>query len=622
MGSASINTTHFLFSSWQSVDDVDQLQKLFKSRLAALPSSLAEKWKGILHFTNGTVTDTLGEELISTLAQWKSPRNMIEGAHVNASRLDCKYTFCPWPSQDGQFTLFAAALTARASTVSSPCPTLDNVTSPGSYLFLQLPPASSKSTCTPEAAAASAIKAGAKGVVLASSFKDDGSIPPIGNRVPASNQGFNVPVTLVSSTSGANIAKALKSAGSAGLDLSFSTLGGVGQLVGVDGEGRLAEVGWNKFADFRMLGWQAQWFEKQCEIQETLSKRSDLVVPVFNAVMTGTTTSVLFPPKSLLKQFSTIELEFTLSCPAGNMDESCSVWDRIVSVSTSCEIASSSSSSGSGGSGGSGGSVSGGRSHTKTFEVGRWINAFQRSGRWLTRTPILGTELGGGSCNFTFNVGLNNPWRATLNIRYSDFLPDVAATTTTITTTTSSSIAADVSPPPMSNLPIVYVNPSEIFSSSSYNINKTFAFMIPSGTKRVEIASLITGHSGCEFVSTSHSFVVNGHEKNQHSTNDATYYDRYMQAGTAFGCANKIVKGATPNEHGTWYFGRNGWCNGMDVAPLRWDITKDIDWSESGLAKTQHLQYKALAFPNGASSNGTDAGCAGNIRQSSFLVFY
>ena len=66
-----------------------------------------------------------------------------------------------------------------------------------------------------------------------------------------------------------------------------------------------------------------------------------------------------------------------------------------------------------------------------------------------------------------------------------------------------------------------------------------------------------------------------------------------------------------------WYFGRNGWCNGQDVKPLTWDITKDIE-----IGSTNVVKYTALAYPDGNDTNGTNVGCNGNIRQSSFLIFH
>ena len=77
-----------------------------------------------------------------------------------------------------------------------------------------------------------------------------------------------------------------------------------------------------------------------------------------------------------------------------------------------------------------------------------------------------------------------------------------------------------------------------------------------------------------------------------------------------------------PNEHGTWYFGRNGWCDGQDVAPLVWDITADVDLKTPGAVNS--LRYFALAYVggDGAAGNGSDAGCQGNIQQSTYLIYY
>ena len=563
----TINQSHFLFTAHHQLAEVTNMKALFHQCLSKMSTTMQDIWSSRLHFTNGTASQTLGNELITTLTQWKTPLNKIINADksINVTRLDCKYTYCPWPSQTAEFTLVAAGKP------KTQCGTLPNITDSKSYLFLQ-----QKAPCTPIGLAKAAVQAGAKGVIIAT----DQSTPhpaPVGHDANSNDQGLNVPVSIVSYTDGVSIAAALSSLSSSStssksLSLSFTTDAALGQFVAIDGTGKLAEIGWEKFDTMQMLGWQAQWFEYQMK-RIALTKIPAFVVPVFDAVMTGTTQSITMPPSFLLSQFNTIELDFSLECPAGNMEEECSVWDRIVSVTAQCD------------------------NDIASFEVGRWINAFQRQGHWLTKTSILSSDLGNKNCNFTFNVGLNNPWRASLNIRYSNVLKDRSFDT--------------------SMVPIVYLNPSESFTSNAYNINKTFSFTTSKTTSRIELVSLITGHSGCEFVSTSHTFVINqGKTKNNYSTSDPSYYDRYMNAGTNYGCANQIVNGATPNEHGTWYFGRNGWCNGQDVKPLIWDITSDIN-----IGGSNELKYQALAYPiNGG--NGTDAGCAGNIRQSSYLIFH
>ena len=46
--------------------------------------------------------------------------------------------------------------------------------------------------------------------------------------------------------------------------------------------------------------------------------------------------------------------------------------------------------------------------------------------------------------------------------------------------------------------------------------------------------------------------------------------------GSALGCAMRVTEGAVPNEHGTWLYGRGGWCDGLQVSPWRTDITEQV----------------------------------------------
>lgn len=149
---------------------------------------------------------------------------------------------------------------------------------------------------------------------------------------------------------------------------------------------------------------------------------------------------------------------------------------------------------------------------------------------------------------------------------------------------------------------------------------------------QVELYTVITGHgsdeNGCgEFCVTSHHFLVNGVfnntrifdsagsnvcERNVIHTTFALYckspiqyysskswstFDdiwltghRYMFCsrsyvgalgcgiGSALGCAMRVREGAVPNEHGTWLYGRGGWCDGLQVNPWRIDITKQVQY--------------------------------------------
>ena len=67
-----------------------------------------------------------------------------------------------------------------------------------------------------------------------------------------------------------------------------------------------------------------------------------------------------------------------------------------------------------------------------------------------------------------------------------------------------------------------------------------------------------------------------------------------------------------PNEHGTWFFGRNGWCDGQDVKPWEMEITSILNPP----GKMNIIEYAGLY--KGDTPNPTSN--PGEILMSSFLV--
>ena len=89
-----------------------------------------------------------------------------------------------------------------------------------------------------------------------------------------------------------------------------------------------------------------------------------------------------------------------------------------------------------------------------------------------------------------------------------------------------------------------------------------------------------------------------------------------MKAGTPFGCADLVPSGAVPNEHGTWYYGRNGWCDGQDVKPVVFDITNYIVDGDN------EVKYWGLGYDVGGEGGGSEDGCGGYILMSSSIAIY
>ena len=61
------------------------------------------------------------------------------------------------------------------------------------------------------------------------------------------------------------------------------------------------------------------------------------------------------------------------------------------------------------------------------------------------------------------------------------------------------------------------------------------------------------------------------------------------------GCAEEVDTGVVPNEYGTWLYGRDGWCNGREVAPWVVDVTADLRTAPRANAT---LTYTALWCAN------------------------
>lgn len=326
-----------------------------------------------------------------------------------------------------------------------------------------------------------------------------------------------------------------------------------GQFVAIDANGWLAEVRWEKYATLKMLTLEAQRLEYDKLLHERLAKPAH-VVPIFNGRSQSTVAEIRMPPRSFMQSFDGMSLDFALSC-AGNIDRDCMVWDRIISLSVQCDDSS------------------------DAFELGRWITPFPgRSGRWLTRSPLIPLLGDGNLCTFSVNLGVNDPWIVSLNLRFENF--ESARKVTSV-------------------LPLKYPNPTEYFKDSSYNLNRTVSFSVKDGTSHVEIISFITSHSGCELWPTSHHFIVN--DNSDFNTLKPKCFDCFMEASSDYESAAEFRRRTT------------------DVVPLVWDITAAVNLTP---VKENTLRYQAFSYTVGKPHEPNESGCGGNIRQSSYLVFY
>nr|CAB3262253.1 uncharacterized protein LOC100179023 [Phallusia mammillata] len=351
----------------------------------------------------------------------------------------------------------------------------------------------------------------------------------------------------------------------------------------IDCNGNLAEAGWFLYPSLEFLAWQMQWLEYKSNLQSNISELTDYVVPVFNGTTMQGKSGTGYATVTLnnLHTYQSLYLDMQLGCP-GTMDEDCPPWDHTPTLYVSCD-----------------------KSSTSWTEIGRWITSFRRKvGHWLTDIspllPVLSVSQGETQeCTFQLKMTAwwAKAWVATLNLRFVQKPHSFA-----VLEKWSNNM---VGPYAYSVVPLFQGGTFD----KTYNQNyKPYQFEIPSGVKAVQIYAVITGHGSdnnncAEFCVTSHHF----------SINNKTYIRTFTNAGTPLGCAHRVPQGVVPNEHGTWLYGRDGWCDGQQVDPWVIDITMDVKSSSSNT-----VTYKGLF--NGKDPNPTQN--PGVIKMVSYLVYY
>ncbi|XP_061530766.1 uncharacterized protein si:dkey-256h2.1 isoform X2 [Phycodurus eques] len=354
------------------------------------------------------------------------------------------------------------------------------------------------------------------------------------------------------------------------VNVSFQTTPSPNFFIAIDQQGALAEMGWFLYPSFSFINWQAQWFDFSAALQLKLESPAT-VLPVFDKVQMqsdkGAVADVNIPPD--LSAFDTLMLDASLSCP-GSRDASCPRWDHTVRLFVCCDRL-------------------GPYCHV---ELGRWITAFRRGiGRWQTDVSPLLPVLDAGVCRFTMKTApWAMPWVVSLNLRFS---------------------VANLTGEKLRPFRVMSLYDGGTFDKTYNRRYPPIEFPVPASTKKVELYAVITGHgsddNGCaEFCVTSHHFLVNGVHNNTRS---------FDSAGSALGCAEHAKEGAVPNEHGTWLYGRGGWCDGLQVDPWRLDVTTQLE--VSGQASNT-IRY--LGLFNGKDPDPTQQ--PGYIVMSSFLVFF
>jgi len=320
--------------------------------------------------------------------------------------------------------------------------------------------------------------------------------------------------------------------------------------------------------NLKMAANEGIYYNFEAERETRLSSQNATVVSIFDKEelsdpgWAGTRgyAEVSLPDADTMATFDSAELDLGLGCIGDGEYGTCPAWDYIVHLYLCDED----------------------NTESCDTEFGRWITTYHREGRWVHDiTPLLPLIKSGGTRRFAFYT--QQPYEVDLKIRL---------------------INAGKSDHP--------VETHYLFGGGGFNMEYNDKYSpvsidIPADASKVELATVITGHGmsspgNCaEFCNTTHEF----------SFGDNKVIVDFPQASKSQDCMDQVSEGTVPNQYGTWWYGRSGWCPGKEVLVDRFDITSKVTSGE-----TVELLYQG--YYNGAPYSGGGA----NIVMTSWLTIY
>ncbi len=295
---------------------------------------------------------------------------------------------------------------------------------------------------------------------------------------------------------------------------------------------------------------------------------------------------VNLPSADEMARFDTLEIDLSMECP-NHRDGECGAWDYLSHLRL-CTPAPAADGGVDGGD--DAGDASAGPAWRCDREIARWITSYWRETRWVTDiTPMLALLQSGGATHLRWDA--SGQW----DPRSTDYVV---------------SLSLRLSNRNRGVRPVAAV---PLWTGAAWNAtydsdHAPVRVTVPDGTRRAELYTLVTGHGGvqptncAEFCNHEHRIAIDM---------GAAHVKNFPEARSADGCADRVGEGVVPNQHGTWYFGRGGWCPGLDVAGWSVDVT-----SELAPGTAHELRYTTAYNGRPVSSN------LGNIELSSYLIYY
>lgn len=323
---------------------------------------------------------------------------------------------------------------------------------------------------------------------------------------------------------------------------------------------------WPWAGNIAYAAYEAGYLEADAEARAALAATEAASVPLFlGEVLEDGFAEVDVALPADLETYDSLAIEATLRCPDPDADElgNCGAWDYLARLWVR----------------------DGDAADAPELEVGRFITSYHRETHWIVDASALLPRLPAG---------------ATRHFRW-EWAPswNTQPTATELRLVFGRRGGAR----PAATTPLFV---GGAFGPGYNEGREPVRVPISAAATRVELWAIITGHGAetaqcAEFCGHQHQFTVNG----------VLHTRAFPEAGSEEGCVGAFASGMTPNQAGTWWFGRGGWCPGAPVAPWVVDVTADVTPGADAV-----VDYRALL------GGATPPADAGEIVLSSYLVVY
>jgi hypothetical protein len=307
-------------------------------------------------------------------------------------------------------------------------------------------------------------------------------------------------------------------------------------------------------------------FDAESDLAERLDAEGATVIDLWKGevLMEKADTTVTLPSAAEMASFDTLEVEVWQSCPDAEEIElgNCGAWDYLANLFLTDDAAT-------------------------PVEVARFITSYHRETHWVVDASALLPRLATGgphAFQWSFAPSWNTqPTGTKLSLRLSNQKKGAMPT-----------------------------EAHDLFTggdfNAAYNAGRApVTVPIPASAQKVELFVIVTGHGSdphqcAEFCDHQHVFTVNGHD----------HAHDFPMAGTEDQCMPNLTHGMTPNQAGTWWYGRGGWCPGQQVDPWIVDVTAEVTPGEDAT-----IAYRGLFQGADPPADG-----GGNISMTSYLVVH